>query len=277
MNKVSRFADQHPLSISVLALLSWFSLAGLMLMGEVLLLKLPVDNAFVQVASTLIATVLLLGFITRLGWLRAIGITRLGTFPTWLITILLGIYIVRVGYYAFFKEIGFGPINLNLTADGRAILLHDLLVGFVEESVFRGILLYALVRIWGRTKGGQVAAVVVQAGLFGVLHAMQILAGTTPAATSANVLGTFVFGVWTGALVLLAGSLWPAIFLHMMSNASILIKGLTSTWVDPVWTGYLMEALLEMPLALLAVWIMLKVRSPRRLSLRHAPEINPST
>lgn len=277
MKKISLFADGRPLSFSLLALLGWISLGGITLMGETLLLKLPVNNPFVQIASTLTATVLFLGLITRLGWLRAIGITRLGTFSTWVITALLGVYIVRVGFYAFFKEIGFGPITLTLTAESRAILLHDLLVGFVEETMFRGILLYALVRVWGQTKKGQAAAILVQAGLFGVLHTLQVLAGVAPAAATANVFATFVFGVWAGALVLSVKSLWPAIFLHTISNACILIKGLSSAWVDPISTGYLVEALLETPIAILAVWAILKTRSVDRLAYHHTPETNPGT
>ena len=277
MNKISRFTDKRPLLFSLLALLSWISLGGFILMVETLLLKLPVNNPFVQVAATLVATVVLLGFISRLGWLRAIGLSRVGVFPTWVITILVGIYIVRVGFYAFFNEIGFGPINLTLTAEARAILLHDLLVGFVEETFFRGIILYALIRVWGHTKKGQVTAVFVQAGMFGVLHMLQVLAGAAPAAAAANVLATFVFGVWTGALVLRVGSLWPAIILHALSNACVLIKGLSSVWVDPVSTGYLVEALLETPVAILAIWAMLKTRPVNPFTYQHTPETNPGT
>jgi hypothetical protein len=104
---------------------------------------------------------------------------------------------------------------------------------------------------------------------------MQVMAGATPVAAMANVLGTFLFGVWLGVLVLCVDALWPAIFLHTVSNACILIKGLSSVWVDPVSTGYLINTLFDIPLIFLAFGYMLKVPSVRWLAHQSAPGINP--
>lgn len=259
MNGVSQLADRRPL-ISVLSiLLVWILIAGAINGITIFLLEVPV-TALVQAVGTLSATGVLLLVTRRLGWLREIGVARLGTPSTWLLTLGVATYIVLAGFYAFFGEIGFSVSWLVDTSDARAILLQSLIAGFVEEIVFRGVLLYVLVRAWGKTRRGQITAVVVQAALFGALHALQAFAGATPSVAVANVLATFVFGLWTGALVLANRTLWPAVFLHFASNAFILIKGLSSRWVDPVYVGYVLEAILEIPLVLLGFWYIMTIR-----------------
>lgn len=263
MNTISRFTDRRPLIFVLLALLAWLVLGVFIMGGLVFLLKTPISNPFVQLVSTVVATGVLLWIAFRLGWIRRIGLTHPGTLRTWAITLVLVLYVILSGFYAYFGEIAFRVGSLVDTPEARSLLFRMPLVGFVEETVFRGILLYALVRVWGKTKRGLVAAVLVQAALFGVLHVTQAVAGTTLAAALANALGCFVFGIWLGALVLSVGSLWPAIVLHTVSNAFILIKGLSSLWVDPISLGYLRGALLDLPLVLLGLWIILKVRQER--------------
>jgi membrane protease YdiL (CAAX protease family) len=272
MKPISRLADKKPLLFGLLALLTWIALGALINGIVAFLLKMPFADSFVQLAGISGATCILLLLAFRLGWLGKIGITDFGTLPVWALTLLIAIYVVLAGWYSFFGQITFELSSLVDTPEARAILLQTLPVALAEETMFRGIVLYALVRVWGQTKRGLVTAVVVQAALFGALHALQVLAGTTLDAALANVLATFIFGIWVGGLVLSVGTLWPAIVLHTASNAFILIKGLSSRWVDPVSLGYLQEAFFEIPLALLGLWIMLKVRSVRQPSSQVMPE-----
>ena len=272
MNAISHFKDRRPLTVGLLALLTWLVLAMLLIGAVSFLFRMPIAEPFVQAAGTLSATGVLLWIAFRLGWLGTIGITNLGTLPTWGVTLLIGVYVVVSGWYAFFGEIAFELGSLVSTPESRAILGQTVLVGFVEETVFRGIVLYALVRVWGQTRRGLVAAVLVQAALFGTLHALQALFGVTPEAALANVVATFVFGVWLGAFVLSVGTLWPAIALHAASNCFLLIKGLSSPWITPDFLGYVRGAFVDLPLVLLGLWIMLKlwcVRQPAQLEERY--------
>jgi membrane protease YdiL (CAAX protease family) len=268
MGRVSRLADQRPGFFAVLALLTWVILDVLIMAIAALLLKMPFASAFIRLTGMLGATAILLWVSFRMGWLGEIGITKPGTWRTWGIALVLAIYVLLFGFYAYFGDFAFQLRSLFETKEAREILVQMLIVGFVEETVFRGILLYALMRVWGRTKRGLVAAVVVQAALFGVLHALQAFAGLSLAAGLANVLATFIFGLWTGVLVLAVGSLWPAILLHAASNAFTIIKGFDSRWIEPGYAGYVRGALVELPLVLLGLWILLKVWPGRRASLQ---------
>jgi len=258
MNGISKFADRRPLILALSILMTWLVIAGAINGATILLSEIPV-TALIQAAGTLSATGVLLLITLRLGWLREIGVTRFGTLSTWLLTLGIATHVVLAGFYAFFGEVSFSVGSLVGASDARAILLHSLIAGLVEEMVFRGILLYVLVRAWGEKRRGRISAVVVQAALFGALHALQAFAGSAPRVAIANVLATFIFGLWTGALVLFTRTVWPAVVLHLMSNAFILVKGLSSRWVDPVYVGYLLEALLEVPLVGLGLWYMLSI------------------
>jgi membrane protease YdiL (CAAX protease family) len=248
------------LLFSLLTLLCWVALVGLVNGLAIFVLKIPIDNPYILQAGNLSATGILLVIAARLGWLGEIGITKLGKISTWLVTLALAVCIVIVGFYSFFEDISFALNSLTSTQEARTLLLRSLLVGFVEEAVFRGVLLYSLVRVWGKKRRGIIASVLVQAALFGIFHSLQVLGGASTSAVMANVLDTFIFGILAGAVVLAGRTLWPAIILHTVSNAFILIKGLSSPWIDPVSIGYLREALLVIPLVLLSLWVMLKVR-----------------
>jgi membrane protease YdiL (CAAX protease family) len=271
MNRISGLADKKPLVFVILALLAWLGLGTVIVFVAASLFQVPITDPHIQEAGTLGATGVLLLLASRLGWLRKIGVTAFGTWTIWALTLLLGCYLVLSGFYSFFGEVTFDIRSLFGTQEARAILLRQPIVGFVEETMFRGILLYALVRVWGQTRRGLVAAVVVQAALFGTIHALQIIAGSTLANAVANVLNTFVFGVWLGMLVLSVASLWPAIVLHAVSNAFMLIKGLNTRWVDPVSLGYIRAALFDFLLVLVGLWIILRVRPVSVASSPKAP------
>lgn len=266
MKTFLRLADNRPFTFTLLTLLIWVALAGLVNVLVVFLFKVLLDNPIVLQVGNLVAIGILLIITLRLGWFHKIGITNFGTPFTWLITLALAIYIVIVGFFSFFEDITFAFNSLYSTQEARTILLRSLLVGFVEETVFRGVLLYSLVRVWGKTRRGIIASVMVQAALFGGLHSLHVLAGSTTSIAISNVLETFIFGILTGAVVILGGTLWPAILLHFVSNSFILIKGLSSPWVDPAFIGYLRQALLESFLALICLWIMLKKQPVQQLS-----------
>ena len=78
-----------------------------------------------------------------------------------------------------------------------------------------------------------------------------------------NVLATLVFGLWVGSLVMIIGTLWPAIFLHAFLNALTLIKGFSSTWITPNYLGYLRSAVFELPLVIVGLWMVVRLQRKR--------------
>jgi uncharacterized protein len=98
-----------------------------------------------------------------------------------------------------------------LTVTG--LLALALAVGFVEESVFRGLMLTAL------APRGAWRAIIVTSVLFGVTHLANVLAGATLAETVSQVLYAGAFGVAFAALVLRKGIIWPLVLAHFAIDA----------------------------------------------------------
>ncbi len=100
--------------------------------------------------------------------------------------------------------------NLELAVLGVFYALIG--AGFYEEFTFRGFLMQGLAMFFGGSRGGWIAACVLQGALFGLAHAYQ------------NPLGiaiTGTLGVLMGLLVLASGrNLWPMIIGHGLFDAS---------------------------------------------------------
>jgi membrane protease YdiL (CAAX protease family) len=143
-------------------------------LGTAALLGVPIIEDIPQITGTLGATVVLLVIAGRMGWLRPIGIARLGGWRVWLLAIPLLITLILAYLYGFFGDISFDLAMLARSDAARRLLVRQAIVGFVEETLFRGLILYALMRAWGRSRRGLIASVIIQAALFGVVHLLQI-------------------------------------------------------------------------------------------------------
>jgi uncharacterized protein len=151
--------------------------------------------------ANLILTILAAVLLTILGWWKVVGFRG----PA------------RPGDLAYFL-IPFFPILINLIpgikVTGLALLAQifaiTLMVGFVEEVFFRGLMLNAL-----KAQGFWKAAVIT-ALLFGLTHAMNLLAGKSLADDLAQVFYAVAIGFAFAALVLKMGILWPLVVAHFL-------------------------------------------------------------
>jgi membrane protease YdiL (CAAX protease family) len=99
-----------------------------------------------------------------------------------------------------------------------AASIAALLVGFNEETWFRGLLLEGL-----RSRGVRFA-VVVQAVIFGALHLLNYPAfGLSFSAVQA--LGAFGFGLVYGAGRVRIGAIWPFVLLHAVGDFPAILTG----------------------------------------------------
>ena len=98
------------------------------------------------------------------------------------------------------------------------LLLLALMVGFVEESVFRGLMLTTL-----RARGAW-RAVIVTSVLFGLTHLANVLAGATVVETISQLAYTIAFGIAFAALVLRKGIVWPLVLAHAAIDAVFFLQ-----------------------------------------------------
>jgi len=114
----------------------------------------------------------------------------------------------------------FVPVVGNLlgglsVTDPRQIMLFFLMAvlsGFVEETLFRGLILRALLPtgIW--------RAALISAALFGGMHILNVLSISSPAYALLQVGYAAAIGFGYAALVIRTGTIWPLILAHFLTN-----------------------------------------------------------
>ena len=143
-------------------------------------------------------------------WVRAKGLgayygLRSGRFPaSRLLYYLPLVLIASSGLW--------GGIGLTLSPLESAIaFLTMLLVGFLEELLFRGFLFRAM------EKDNLRAAVIVSSLTFGLGHIVNLLNGRAPGETLMQI--AFAVGFMLVLLFWKNGSLWPCVLFHSANNA----------------------------------------------------------
>lgn len=124
--------------------------------------------------------------------------------------------------------------------DGLAILgvaavaLMTLLVGFVEETTFRGILLR------GELAYRNVFVAMITSAIgFSLLHSVNVLAGMPPAEMLGQLRDTLIVGLCLAPLALLTGNLLPLVTWHFLWD----FGGLVTTQVPLAQTNALFESM----------------------------------
>ena len=93
-------------------------------------------------------------------------------------------------------------------------ILSMLLVGYIEEMLFRGLLFKALI-----PKKGVRASVLISSAVFGLAHLINLFAGQTVQETALQVLFAVSWGVILALVFCKCGSLLPGIAAHGLVNA----------------------------------------------------------
>ena len=263
MNTLKRFATRHPAIFGFSLTIAWF--VGLLLIAGTAASALhkpfgdPVSSTLARLASA--TGVLWLGW--RLGWLKASGITRLGRWPIWLLALGGMTCLALASLYSYFGQINFDFSSLAQLPEARAIVVEQLAVSLGEELLFRGVVLYSLIRVWGNTKRGMIGSVVLTAVIFALLHLTNIFAYGMPLSAALLVtLQTCIVAIWWGGLVLLGKSIWPAVLLHLVGNAVLPVQSLTVDMAVPELTAIVRLLLFSIPLGVLGILLLAKA-APR--------------
>ncbi|WP_141506313.1 CPBP family intramembrane glutamic endopeptidase [Paenibacillus luteus] len=105
---------------------------------------------------------------------------------------------------------GFQPESFSFFA--YLLLSQIFLVGFVEETLFRGIILRILM------PKGKAFAIVVSSALFGITHALQALSGQSLEDTILQIVYAFILGFVLTMLVVRNRAIFLTILFHGLHN-----------------------------------------------------------
>lgn len=160
-------------------------------------------------------------------WRRPIFSFRNSNFFKGLFTFgLLGL-IGAVGAFFFSRDV----IDLSPTFTiVLSCILLNLAIAVSEEFLFRGVILNAMIRVWGNSKSCVYRAVFVCSAIFGIRHLLNLF--FTPDAvflTCAQVVFTFMAGLYLSAVYLRTQNIWICITIHFLEDISVSIWEIFST------------------------------------------------
>jgi len=250
--------DRKPLLFCVLFILVWMLFSGLFAFIFSLILSVPVIDDLPQTAARIAGGLFIFAFAWKKGWLEKIGITASINLSTALITFLLIAYLVIAERYAYFGEFSTDFMITANSPEAIHVILMQVFVAIAEEFLFRGLILFILYDAWKDRKNGVLASALMSGLLFGLPHMIHIFYAANIQDITIVLLNAFnasMQGFWLAILVLFTGTLWPAVLLHLASNASILIKALTTAPLTPV-SAYTRLILVQLPLVAVGVWLL---------------------
>ena len=111
-------------------------------------------------------------------------------------------------------------------------LVTTLMVGFVEEAFFRGLMLNAL------KAHGFWRAAIISSILFGLTHVMNLAAGKNVTDQIAQIVYALAFGFAFAALVLKKGILWPLVIAHFLIDFCNFIQK-PGFSITPFWNMFI--------------------------------------
>ena len=260
MSSISRFATRHPVWFALASIMTW-SVLLVVFMGLISsALRRPYGDDVSRAIARLAITVCVVTVVWRLGWLRTSGIGRLGGWRVWLLAIGGLVYAASACLYSFYGRVAIDPSILIRLPAAWTTVLAVLIAALGEEVLFRGLVLHGLVRAWAGTRTGVVASVVLTALLFAALHSTQVLTNDlSRSAALLLTLQTWIVSLWWGALVVVGGSVWPAVLLHFAVNAVVAVQGLVASPVAPELLAYQRNLWLSIPLGLVAIGLLARV------------------
>lgn len=251
MQPFKEFAVKRPFLFGLTGVVLYAVLGTLTYPVHYLFADTPVGSIYGDgLAKFLIFGVLLL-LIWRLGWLEPSGLVRPVARQHWPLVFLLVTYAVLTRLFAFTGDISFSVTNTPLAL---ANLLLALQTALVEETLFRGLVLVAMLSAWGDSQSGQWRAVLLSASFFSLVHLFNLMVRPWDVVLFQAVL-LLLPGILYAALLLTTSSLWPAIVIHWLVNAAVNIKligelGYAETLTMWVWAG-----VLSLPLLGVSIWM----------------------
>jgi hypothetical protein len=186
-----------------------------------------------------------------------LGALAQGKGQSWLLALPAIVYSLVSSQIAFF-----GGFEAAFPDPARAasVALNMIVDGGFQEIAFRGLLLLALVRAWGKTQRGTVKSVLVSALFFGGLHLLNLAAGARAPVTGLQMADTLISGVYYAALVLYGGNIWPIVLWHGLLNAIVSARAIGMPDFAETAAMWARMILFNLPLLIYGLYLLYRLR-----------------
>lgn len=212
--RLASFTSLHPYRSSIgFLLIAVAVVIGVGMVNRLFLMGTLVQVALGDLILAITGTVLL----TRLGWWEKAGyIAGFRLKQTPIVVLPLAFALLSLG------------TGIRVTAPTAVLAFAGLtlIIGFAEETFFRGLIFTTLLPT------GTTRAVILSSALFAAPHLLNIIGGLwDPAFTLVDSIAAFGLGVTFAAIRLRTGSIWPVIGIHAFFDFTSLVSlgGITVT------------------------------------------------
>ena len=221
-------------------------------------LKRNFGDTMTVIIGLFVALAFVLWLLWQLDWLKDAGITGPGNTKVWLLAVTGIIYFVPASLYSFFGNQAFHFSNLINFNISLPIIIRNILVCVGEEVLFRGAVLFILVRIWGNTKKGLIESVLLMSLIFAIMHATSTFSsGLSGTSLLLLIIETFIISIWWGALVLNGRSIWPAFMAHYAVNTIVGLQASSVSFIESKTEMYTRILLFSIPFGISGIWLLI--------------------
>ncbi len=258
---LNHFIRSKPILFCLLLILIWMLASGIFAFIYAIIFRVSFTSTGAHNASRAAGILIVLLIINKFGLWEKTGITG-GMRSSIILSILLGIYILLGEIIAYFGNFPLNLFTLLKSPGTKIIAATQILVALAEELLFRGLILFFLFSAWEKHKNGKLKSAFISAILFGVPHLIYLFFSVDTQEIKIILLNSLyasVWDFWVAALVLITHSIWPAVFIHFISNASIFIIAQTFPPLPPM-NRYLRLVIIEIPIILIVLWKLLDER-----------------
>ena len=177
-----------------------------------------VEGAMTMWSSEVITATVLFLIVTLLRWWKKIGFKGInkGSFKFLLPVIVLILLLLNLAWVQDDSSRWF--LGFDTPSEALALLGVMLLLGFVEEGIFRGILFYGL-----STRLTPFYTVLITAFIFGSFHFVNLFTGESFNGVLYQSIHAFSMGFLYASLRLQLGAVWPLMLLHASWDMTLFI------------------------------------------------------
>jgi membrane protease YdiL (CAAX protease family) len=255
MNKFKNFALRRPFLFGVLLIFMYVILVYLTYPINFLFPENEIGQLYSYAAIKLTISLLFLAILWRFEWIQASGLTCLGNVKVWLVAAVIFVYHLLV-------NLRFMTGDLSIVFPDSPLAIANLVYYFpasvMEEIMFRGLTLVAMVLAWGSTQKGLVKAVLLSSLLFGLIHLFNVVELPIEV-VFLEVLVAALLGFLWAAITLASRSLWPAIILHWLTNAAVNLKLIGIDNFQETFAMHIGRAIFFIPLVVYGAYLVWKL------------------
>ena len=102
-------------------------------------------------------------------------------------------------------------------------------IGFLEESIFRGIVVNNIAKKYLGNRKGVYVTVLTSGFLFGAMHLSNLVLGVNPFSVVIQSVVAMASGFYLAAIYLRGGSLWALIIMHTLVDSASMFKASFTT------------------------------------------------